>query len=187
MEKSNQSLFQLFQLGLIEPYEDELIVRLRDKYYEGLPISVILNSRYCCNSWCHHMALQLTRGMDYFRIVRGNVNCYQVDGTCNHSWIEKDGWVYDTTFGFKWKRDIYYDRFDAAPIEIYDENNYLENEFYRDEFKKCEDYINSDICVLLDVIEEMATVKPSVNDVRLMEEIRLFKEKKNLEDKFIRC
>lgn len=106
---NGEVIWNYIQAGKIFPYEKELIDNLRDKYYYGIPLSVVLNSRFLCRTWCHHMAFQLSRGLDNYTIVRGNINRYPIGEEPNHSWVEKERWVYDTTDGFKWERELYYD------------------------------------------------------------------------------
>lgn len=165
----------------IMPYEDDLIEKLRNLYYEGLPLSIVLHSKYHCVTWCHHMAFQLSRGMDDFKLIRGNINVYQVREEPNHSWVEKDGFVYDTTDGFKWKKEIYYQYFGAVPIETYNKDNYMNFEFYQQELEKA--VIKPDdieLLLNLELVELLETEDPSLNHHTLLEEITIFRENKNL-------
>ena len=169
------------QNGEIMPYEDELIERLRNLYYEGLPLSIVLHSNYFCLTWCHHMAFQLSRGMDNFKLIRGNINVYPEKAEPNHSWVEKDGFVYDTTDGFKWKKEIYYKYFEAVPIEIYDKDNYMSFDFYQTELTRTKvklDDIN--ILLVLELIELLESEDPSINHYTLLEEINIFRKNRNL-------
>ena len=44
--------------------------------------------------------------MNHFHLVHGDINCIEKnDEYPNHSWVEKDGFVYDTTDGFKWEKN----------------------------------------------------------------------------------
>lgn len=113
-------MWNYIQATKIDPYEKELIENLRDNYSYGIPLSVILNSHFFVSNRCHHMAFQLSRGLDNYTIVRGNINLYPIEEGSNHSWVEKNrSWVYDTTDGFRWERELYYDLFDARPIKTY--------------------------------------------------------------------
>lgn len=167
--------------GEIALYEEDLINRLRHLYYEGLPLSIILNSKLYCVGWCHHMALQLTRGMDHFKLIRGNINTYPIKNKPNHSWVEKDGFVYDTTDGFKWKKEIYYKYFGATPIEIYDQDSYMNLSFYQTELERSRITLeDNNLILLLELLELLEKEESAVNYDRLLNEINILRETKNL-------
>lgn len=184
MKLSRELTWDYIEKGKIVPYEKELIENLRDKYYDGIPLSVVLSSSVCCRTWCHHMAFQLSRGLDYYTIVRGNINIYPIDDEPNHSWVEKDGWVYDTTDGFKWEKQLYYDLFDAKPIEMYNENNYHNFWFYQKEMKhqhKCED--QTTLVLILELIELLELEKPTFHSGYLQGEIDFQREKEGITER----
>ena len=184
MGSYSELIFNYAKEGKIEPYEEELIVRLRNFYYEGIPLSIVLNSKRCCITYCHNMAFQLTRTMECFRLVRGNINIYPIDDKPNHSWVEKDGWVYDTTDGFKWEKSLYYKLFDATVIEEYDENNYIDCEFYQKQLEKCEIPPLEQTAMLIELIELLEIDDPGVNFDRLIGEITNFRNRKRIVKKF---
>lgn len=165
-------------------YEVGLIERLRCELYQGLPLSIIINSKYFCARRCHSMAFQLSRGMDDFKLIRGNINVYPIEDEANHSWVEKDGYVYDTTDGFKWKKEIYYKYFDAVPIEVYEKDNCLDVEFYQKELLKGKMQLDEmPTLLMLELIELLDSEEHSVNHNFLLEEIRVFRREKNLMDR----
>lgn len=167
--------------GDIRPYESSLIEKLRNLYYEGLPLSIVLNSKYCCRTWCHHMAFQLSRGMDDFKLIRGNINIYPIEEEPNHSWVEKNGFVYDTTDGFCWKKEIYDKYFQAVPMEIYDQDSWMNFDFYQKELEKTKTELDDiNILLMLEFIELLEIEDPSINYHTLLEEIRIFRENKKL-------
>ena len=47
--------------GLILPYDDELINKLRNVYYGGIPASIILLSNGMSNGHCYDRALLMSR------------------------------------------------------------------------------------------------------------------------------
>ena len=49
------------QHGLIFPYDDELIGKLRNVYYGGIPASIILLSNGMSNGHCYDRALFMSR------------------------------------------------------------------------------------------------------------------------------
>lgn len=84
MEENTNLLAQM-------PYEEELLKKLREQYYLGIPLSIFLLSDSLCLHQCHYLSIQITRGMEEFLIVRGNVNTMDKEPLGNHSWVEKDG------------------------------------------------------------------------------------------------
>ena len=91
--------------GKVLPYEDELITKLRDLTYRGFPLSIVLFCREFCRGECYSMSMNLSRAMEHFTLVHGDVNFIVLDEKDpNHSWVEKDGFVYDTTDGFRWDK-----------------------------------------------------------------------------------
>lgn len=184
MSSYGEMIWNFFQEGKIVPYEEELIEKLRDKYYEGIPLSIVLNSKCCCRTYCHHMAFQLTRGLDEFRLVRGNINIYPIGDRPNHSWVEKDGFVYDTTDGFKWEKNTYYELFDATIIEEYNENNYMDFWFYRNQLEKCEKVPKEQTAMMVELVEMLETEKQWINYECLMSEIAKFRKKEGITKKF---
>lgn len=183
MSGYREMIWSYMQENKIESYEEELIEKLRDKYYKGIPLSISLNSGFYCNHSCHYMAFQITRGMKYFKLVRGNISRYPIEPDGNHSWVEKDGWVYDTTDGFRWQKDIYYKVFQATPIDVYDENNYTDSWFYRKELKKTFPVSKEQSALMIELIEILETEKPHINHKKLMEEINLYREREKITER----
>lgn len=119
--------------------------------------------------------------MDDFKLIRGNINVYPKEDEPNHSWVEKNGFVYDTTDGFKWKKEIYYQYFDAEPIEIYNKDNYMSLVFYQKELERTKIQLDDmDILLQLELIELLEREEPYINQYRLLEEINIFRKNKNL-------
>lgn len=95
--------------GKIISYEKELIDKLRNFYYQGFPLSVVVLCFHICNRNCYPTSIFLTLGMDSFRLVHGNIHIYPKNSEYpNHSWVEKDGYVYDPTDGCKYEKELYY-------------------------------------------------------------------------------
>mgnify|MGYP003297928216 CR=1 FL=1 len=115
----------------ILPYEEELVERLRGLTYRGFPLSIVLFCREFCRGECYSMSMNIYRGMDKFKLVHGDVNFIVLnDEYPNHSWVEKDGFVYDTTDGFRWDKDLYYELFQPVVREVYTEETVKDYEGY---------------------------------------------------------
>jgi len=166
--------------GLIMPYEQELIDKLRDLNIKGVPLSVIVLWFDACNRNCYSISVYLTSGMENFKLVHGDVNIYPKTHYPNHSWVEKDGYVYDPTDGFKYEKNLYYKLYDVEVIESYDEETCKNYKFYQDIIKK---YNNADISflsILLQHIEEQDDIETNMNHYFLLEEIKKVREKYNI-------
>lgn len=168
------------KVGKILPYEDELIENLRGKTYNGLPLEIFLQSYYLCRKNCYICAIALSRAMNQFNLMIGNINQYPIDKeNPNHSWIEKDGWVYDTTFGLKFKKEVYYSIFDAKVLSSYDENNIIEYDLYKQQFQ----YFNKETSnsrmvseLTFKMLEYIEKLYPSMNGDKLLNEIKRYRE-----------
>lgn len=110
--------------GLIHPYEKELIENLRNVYYGGVPASIMLLCDELCAGRCYDRGLLVTFGFgdDDFQLVDADIdgitlNPKYVDSGFehygNHCFAErtdKNGttWVYDTTVGMVYEKNLYY-------------------------------------------------------------------------------
>lgn len=130
-----------FKKGLILPYDEKLIDSLREIYYGGLPLSIILLSRQVCNGNCYDMALLMTLGFenDDYRLVDADVNSITLRpdyskkyGSTphygNHCFVERTDengicWVYDTSSGFIIERNLYYQMENPVITKINDRDD----------------------------------------------------------------
>lgn len=97
--------------GWINCYEIPLIERLRGINYGGLPASVILLVRRMCDGNCYDRATLISLGMDKFEIVWGTTQDLSLrygEEQADHCWVERDGWIYDTSWGLRFRKWIYY-------------------------------------------------------------------------------
>lgn len=171
---------ELYLSGKIRQYEETLIQNLRGKYYYGIPLSIYLNSKVLCNGSCHHMAFQLSRGMNQFQIINGNVNCFEPEPNGNHSWVKSSDWIYDTTSGLKWKEEIYKEIYQPTIIEEYNENNWQECWFYRKELNYSSKGSNETVNLIIELIKIIETEQPHVNLNRLLKEIYIYRKQENI-------
>lgn len=49
-----------------------------------------------------------------------------------HGWVEKDGWVYDTTLLLKIKKERYYEMYLPSHVHYYSYKEYSNHEWYHD-------------------------------------------------------
>lgn len=170
----------------ILPYEQELLTTLRTINFQGLPISIIILSNPLCRRECYTMSMNLTRGMDYFKLVHGNVNYFDKNNDCpNHSWVERDGFVYDTTDGLRWDKDLYYELFEPEVCEVYDENTVKDYEYYQNFLSTCEEnFTVQKMALMIQYIELLEQENPCVNSNLLFEEIKIWRESNNITNKY---
>jgi len=147
--KKHRLLVSGLKKGLIKPYDEELVANLRHVYYGGIPASVLLLLDNYCQGKCYDRALLITFGFgdDDFRLVDADIDSitfqpryvdkYRNSNDIhygNHCFAErttKDGitWVYDTTAGLVFEKDLYYKLQNPKITTINDKNaikNYIE-------------------------------------------------------------
>ena len=113
------------QHGLIFPYDDELIGKLRNVYYGGIPASIILLSNGMSNGHCYDRALFMSRAFldeeDDVKLLYGNIDSIKLNPRfisdsphyADHCFVEriaKDGrhLIYDTSCGFVFDKRMYW-------------------------------------------------------------------------------
>ena len=111
--------------GLITPYDDQLIEKLRKVYYGGIPASVILLSDGMTNGHCYDRALLLARAFlddeDDVRLLYADIDSLKLNPKfisdsplyadhCIVERITKDGkhLIYDTSAGFVYDKKLYW-------------------------------------------------------------------------------
>ena len=182
MKIEKELLIQAYKEHKIEPYEEELIDNLRKQTFNGIPITVLLFTNFLCKGECYVCSVNLSRGMDHFHLVHGDINCIKKnDEYPNHSWVEKDGFVYDTTDGFKWDKKLYYELFEPIVYEVYDENSAQNYPFYQSVIKKEGKEISlENLALVTQYIEELESENPGFNHYYLQRELKLWREKNNI-------
>lgn len=186
MKISREVLQKALKDGKILPYEEELVMRLRELNYRGLPLSIILFCREYCRGECYAMSMNISRAMDHFTLVHGDVNFIRENGEYpNHSWVEKDGFVYDTTDGFKWDKDLYYSLFQPKVREVYDEVSVKDYDDYQYVLSRAEEERDlTTQALIIQYMELLETEKPYVNQRFLQNEIDGWRERNGVTDKF---
>ncbi|MBP3634935.1 MAG: hypothetical protein J6J17_00550 [Bacilli bacterium] len=169
-----------FHFGSLEYelYDNDFIDSLRDKTCNGIPLHILALSYYLCRKNCHFVTVQLTTGMDKFNLVRGNVSSWAYDIDGNHSWIEKDGFVYDTTKGVKFKKEYYYEIFNPQIIRALNEDNYIDDNIYMYFLiSGMQDVENErrNLELTFKMLEYLEKLKPTINGKRLLNEIEKYR------------
>ena len=125
-EKNYDLLLWGLKNGKIRPYDNELIEKLRNIYYGGIPASIILLSNSMCNGQCYERALLMARAFldteDDIQLLNASVDSIRLNPQyidekdplyADHCFLEritKDGkhLIYDTTSGFIYDKDLYW-------------------------------------------------------------------------------
>jgi len=105
--------------GLIRPYEASLIENLRTVSFGGMPLSIILLLPNLCEGHCNDRAITISMGLNRFNIVWGSVRSIRSNPEVksskltmieysDHTWVESDGWVYDTSSCYMARKWFYY-------------------------------------------------------------------------------
>lgn len=111
--------------GYIQPYNEELIKRLRGIYYGGIPASVLLLCLGITNGNCYDRALLLSRvfleddgdvRLVYAAVADLKFNpiyANNKDSDADHCFVERitnngKRYIYDTSLGFIYKKWIYW-------------------------------------------------------------------------------
>ena len=186
MRISEKQLIKALATKKILPYEEELIEKLRDINYRGIPLSIVLLSSELCRGECYTMSMNLSRAMDNFTLVHGDVNFLPLnDEYPNHSWVERNGFVYDTTDGLRWDKKLYYKLFRPVVREVYDENTvctYDDYQYVLNRAKKDEDM--TVLALMIQHIEDIESSSHYVNNKRLLSEINFWRERNGIIEKF---
>ena len=123
--KSKQLLLWGLKKGYIQPYDDELIEKLRNIYYGGIPASILLLSDGMSNGYCYDRALLLSQAFldeeDDVQLVYASIDSLRLNPKINnkdpmfadHCIVErttKDGdhIIYDTSSGFAYDKKLYW-------------------------------------------------------------------------------
>ena len=182
MEITKDLLVQAYNEHKIEPYEEELIDNLRKQTFNGIPITILLFTNFLCKGECYVCSVNLTRGMDHFHLVHGDINCIKKnDEYPNHSWVEKGSFIYDTTDGFKWEKNLYYELFEPVVQEVYDENTVQTYPFYQSVIENGTKEISlENLALVTQYIEELENENPGFNHYYLKRELKILREKKKI-------
>lgn len=155
-EKFHSIIVDGFEKGLIQIYDDELLDRLRTVYYGSVPATILLLHEKMSNGHCYDRASLVTLGFgdDDFRVVYADVDEIKLnprfveryrqgllgDNYADYCFAERiceDGsvWVYDTSLGLVFDKDLYYQLENPVIRHTNDRNSTLEflyEDFYRD-------------------------------------------------------
>ena len=111
--KLNLLFNQGIRNGDILPFEDDLYERLSKIYFNGIPLSIqikYLKPKISPGN-CEDRSWFITMGFEDALWVSGDNKDLELNYGKNgawHFWVEHDGWVYDPTLLYKFKKELYY-------------------------------------------------------------------------------
>ena len=118
------------ELGKVVPFDDEYYSELSNTLVNTIPVD--LDIKYLKPKTkpgkCYDRSLRMFMAMENSVLVRGSINYFRLKGATNgvnHGWVERDGYVYDPTFKFKFDKDLYYKIFKVKEIEKRTKDEYV--------------------------------------------------------------
>lgn len=130
-------LFKLgTKLGLIQDFPKEIWNKTEKHYYCGNPVSVLLTNGLNIGQ-CHDRAYALTMAFDKCNLIRGCLPKYgklqdvDYDPEFEHSWVEDDKFVYDTTFVKRFDKNFYHHLFGSKAATIISSEELNNDEYYK--------------------------------------------------------
>lgn len=163
----------------LDYYDEEFINCLRSEKCNGIPLHILALSYYLCRKKCHFVTIQLTRAMDNFALVTGNVSSFKYEEFGNHSWIEKNGYVYDTTRGLRYKKECYYKMYKPQIVKVLNQDNCNDDVVYKEYADLgCSTVENErrNLELTFKMLEFLEKLRPTLNGKRLLEEIEQYRK-----------
>lgn len=202
--KQKQLLLWGLKNGLIKPYDDELIEKLRTVYYGGIPASIILLSNAMSNGHCYDRALLMSRAfLDEdcdVQLVYATIDSLKLNPKfisdkplyadhCILERITKDGQhlIYDTSAGFICDKKVYWLMEHPKVRKINNKEsiiNFLkEDEFYYPEDPERDKYAAPMILPFIEMTYGKPTEMYSQTGIELLQrEIEHYKKTMNYDD-----
>lgn len=185
---------------LVKRYDEDLLSKLRDVYYGGMPASILLLFKKFCGGFCFDRAVLIAHALkdDDYKLVYAHIDAIALNPkeqenikkdkrTSIHCYVERtlengEVWVYDTTLGFCIEKKLY----DQIENPVVTHTNSKEKTIAFIEYQEVE---NRDVTkdrytplIMIPIIERSLEQSKYVNDDLLRREIELFKEKINYEE-----
>lgn len=140
----------IYTIGLIRNqvsyFEPEIFEKLKKHQYGGIPLNILIGSDKLANGKCYDRVMGLTFAFDNCVLVHGDLTIYaKVIGEkeYDHAWVEVGDFVYDTTWGIKINKKLYYKWMGVKVIKKMNKVQMLEHEYYVEQKEsKIEDNLN---------------------------------------------
>jgi len=135
--KLNLLFNQGIRNGDILPFEDDLYERLSKIYFNGIPLSIqikYLKPKISPGN-CEDRSWFITMGFEDALWVSGDNKDLELNYGKNgawHFWVEHDGWVYDPTLLYKFKKELYYKMYMCKNVIVRSPEIYKHDEWYQE-------------------------------------------------------
>lgn len=113
--------------GTVKPFDQEFYKKLSGMYYNGIPVYYYL-IRINIGK-CYDCSAILGLALGDCKICRGNLRKAPTrsGNYFGHGWVEKDGFVYDTTWQIIADKHTYYKLFGASQVYARDSKEFFED------------------------------------------------------------
>ncbi len=141
------------KLGLIQDYPEELWKEIEKHYYCGNPVSVLLTNGLNLGK-CYDRAYALTMAFDKCNLIRGCLLKYRkthnvsYDPDFEHSWVEDDQYIYDTTFVKRFNKRFYHYLFGSRADAVIPSEELNNDDYYKKMKFTTKEDIESDIGII---------------------------------------
>lgn len=195
--RKRQLLVYGLKNGSITLYDEELIAKLRNIYYGGIPASILLLCDALSNGRCYDQALLMSRAFlnteDDIKLVYATIDGIKLNpkyigadlGYADHCFLQrttKDGQtlIYDTSSGFVYDKDLYWE---LEHPQVRKTNNKEEIITYLNQSKQLSSK-ESEIdpyssLLILPIIEKTYQNRNKIYSQLLQREIETYKDKIN--------
>ena len=99
-------------------FNEQLIEKMYAVRCGGVPLSFHLLDLRKTDTWCVHSAMLLEWVVPNSIVVSANIITIEDGRETLHTWVEADGFVYDTTYGLVYNKELYYDLYKPTKVEI---------------------------------------------------------------------
>jgi len=205
LHKTKTTLLLAYGLknGLVHMYDEELLSRLREISYGGVPVSLLLLHAGLSNGYCYDRGPAVTLGFgdDDFQVVDADIDSIRFnpeyikeykegklgEDYANHCYAERTDangvvWVYDASIGLVIEKGLY-ERMERPRVtKVNDKAStlaYLDYDFLRDADFERDKYALP--MIIPNIEAKLIPVNPCYRK-RLKRELELFKERIHYDD-----
>lgn len=122
--------------GTVLPFEDDLYERLSKIYFNGYPLSILIKYLRPTSGpgQCNDRSWFITMAFDDALWVSGDLKDLELNygkPSAWHFWVEHDGWVYDPSLLYKFRKDVYYKIHMITNVKVRTAEEYKNHEWYQ--------------------------------------------------------
>lgn len=124
--------------GTIVPFEQDLYDRLDNIYFCGATLSIwlkYLQPMYGMPGECEDRSLYIAAGLPNATIVKADLKNMEYKYGKSGSWhffVLSDGWIYDSFYLYKFRKDVYFDIFKPRNVQNFESDEYKKSISYQE-------------------------------------------------------